>query len=72
MNVRLSGFAVSRLRSPATTVFLFETQGGWNLNGGPELMLTQPRHIQGVNVVFADFHAETVKPEALKSLRWNP
>lgn len=56
--------------SPAEMVLLFETKGGWNRYGGPELLTTENHDSEGCNVVFNDFHVEFVKPEAIEKLMW--
>ena len=71
-NANLDGINAGKIKSPATTVVIFETDGGWNLSGGGELMISKPRHRQGVIVAFADGHAEMVKKERLSQLRWLP
>lgn len=55
------------------TVMIFETDGGgWNLSGGPELMISKPRHGQTVTVGFVDGHIEGVNTNRLKQLWWQP
>ena len=54
------------------TVLLFETDGGWNVSGGPELMLRQSRHLKTFGVAFADGHVEQLTGPRLAGLRWNP
>jgi hypothetical protein len=66
--------------SPADVVLLFETQGGWNQHGGPELLNAQnhPDHkndfwgykIPGCNVMFNDGHAEFVPKKRFAELKW--
>lgn len=55
--------------SPKDMVLLFETKGGWNQTGGPELLTTE-NHTGRCNVLFNDGHAEFVVAEELKYLRW--
>lgn len=66
--------------SPAEVVLLFETQGGWNQHGGPELLSSQnhPEHkndfwgykISGCNVMFNDGHVEFVPQKRFTQLKW--
>lgn len=71
-NARLAGLDLKKITSPGTTVLFFETDGGWNLSGGPELMVKPSRH-GGVSVVgFADGHVEQVSDSRLNNLRWDP
>jgi len=49
-------------------VLLFESQGGWNLFGGPELMTTE-RH-KGGCVLFVDGSVRWIKPEEVIGLKW--
>jgi prepilin-type processing-associated H-X9-DG protein len=51
---------------------IFETDGGWNVSGGRELLLAKPRHGHTVTVGFADGHVEQVPESRLSQLRWNP
>ena len=71
-NARLQGVRLGRIQSPNLTVLIFETDGGWNLSGGPELLLNKPRHISSVVVGFADGHVEAVPLSRLGQLRWDP
>jgi len=56
--------------SPADTVLLFETKGGWNQHGGPEL-LTLDHHHGKCCVVFNDSHIEIIDTKNLEKLKWN-
>jgi len=49
-------------------VLLFESQGGWNLSGGPELLTTE-RH-KGGGVLFVDGSVRWIKPEEVIGLTW--
>jgi prepilin-type processing-associated H-X9-DG protein len=68
-NAKLSGLEEPQVTPK--TVMLFEIEGGWNVSGGPDLMLQRPRH-GSQNVCFADGSVETVAPERLGELRWDP
>ncbi len=70
-NRNLGGLATSKVKSPAKTVMVFETDGGWNVSGGAELLLKKPRH-ELIIICFADGHCEAVKPSSLPNLRWEP
>ena len=69
-NARLSGMEEGKI-SP-NTVMIFESQGGWNLSGGPELMIKQPRHGNTFSVCLADGSVQQVTPERLSQLVWDP
>jgi prepilin-type processing-associated H-X9-DG protein len=69
-NARLDGIEDSGINGE--TVLLFETDGGWNASGGPELLLRTPRHGGVVVVAFADGSVRQIPPEQLVELRWNP
>jgi prepilin-type processing-associated H-X9-DG protein len=71
-NRNLSGILQSKVRSPAATVMIFETDGGWNQSGGSELLPKRGRHNGAVMVGFADGHCEAVIPARLTRLRWEP
>jgi len=71
-NARLDGLDASKVNP--NTVLIFETGGGWNVSGGPELMLNHARHGRGriFVVAFADGHVEAVTDSRLNTLRWDP
>jgi prepilin-type processing-associated H-X9-DG protein len=71
-NANLSGLLSVDIKNPATTVLAFETDGGWNRSGGPELLPTKPRHSRGVVIIFADGHTETLTADRLDQLNWQP
>ena len=71
-NARLAGHELKDVQAPAQTVLIFETDGGWNLAGGRELLPANPRHARAYAVGFADGHAEMVVPARLEKLRWEP
>jgi prepilin-type processing-associated H-X9-DG protein len=66
--------------SPADVVLLFETNGGWNQHGGPELLNTQNHpdykdwfwgyKIPGCNVMFNDGHVEFIPKKQFAELKW--
>ncbi|MGB2806381.1 MAG: hypothetical protein WBC22_01465 [Sedimentisphaerales bacterium] len=56
--------------SPPDVVLLFETQGGWNQYGGPDL-LTGERHIgKGCCILFNDRHVQFVEKKRFGKLKW--
>jgi prepilin-type processing-associated H-X9-DG protein len=69
-NARIGGMDAGKINS--NTVMIFETEGGWNMSGGPELMLKQPRHRKVFVVAFADGHVEQLTGSRLDELRWDP
>jgi hypothetical protein len=69
-NARLSGAEKDKV-DPGT-VMIFEAAGGWNLSGGQELLLAEPRHGHFVVVGFADGRVESMPESRLSQLRWNP
>jgi hypothetical protein len=71
-NARVAGVETSKISAPSETVLFFECDGGWNLSGGPELMLKKPRHRMSVSVAFTDGHVEMMTEQRLKRLRWDP
>jgi prepilin-type processing-associated H-X9-DG protein len=71
-NANLAGMKLSKIQSPAQTVLVFEIEGGWNVSGGPETLLKQPRHGGAVGLAFADGHSEIAMPQRLQTMRWEP
>ena len=56
--------------SPNEVVLLFETKGGWNQFGGPEILTTENHWLDGCNVLFNDGHVEFIKPQEVSELKW--
>jgi competence protein ComGC len=56
--------------SPGDVVLLFETKGGWNQFGGPEILTFENHKGKGCNVLFNSGHVEFVKPEQVSKLKW--
>ncbi len=71
-NKKLDGFDLEKIKDAATTVMIFESDGGWNSSGGSELLLQKPRHARTVVVGFADGHVEMVNESQLSDLNWEP
>jgi prepilin-type processing-associated H-X9-DG protein len=69
-NVQAGGMEAGKVNPE--TVVIFEAASGWNLSGGPGLILASPRHGRIVVVGFADGHVEQVPASRLSKLRWNP
>ena len=58
--------------SPMDTVLLFETEGGWNRFGGPEILSTQNHSGEGCNVLFNGGYVQFIGTRQLADLKWNP
>jgi len=56
--------------SPPDMVLLFETKGGWNQFGGPEILTTDNHDGKGCNVLFNDGRVRFVKTKDLRKLKW--
>lgn len=56
--------------SPPDVVLLFETKGGWNNSGGPELLTFENHHRTGCNILFNDGHIQFTQPNELANLKW--
>jgi prepilin-type processing-associated H-X9-DG protein len=56
--------------SPPDVVLLFETKGGWNQAGGPDILSTDNHKGEGCNVLFNDGHVEFVKIKDINNLKW--
>lgn len=73
MNSALSGFYLTLLEDPSRTPLFFDSSlGHGNAAGGVEALCNPPRHLGRNNIVFADGHVTTVKPEDVTSLIWTP
>lgn len=71
-NAKLDGLNLDSISNPALTVMVFETDGGWNLSGGSELMPQKARHDSMVVVGFVDGHVEMVSTSRLSQFQWSP
>ena len=71
-NAKLDGMDLGKVGPQ--TVMLFESDGGWNANGGRESLPANPRHTRGriYVVAFVDGHVEMVNQSRLNTLRWDP
>jgi hypothetical protein len=58
--------------SPADTVLLFETKGGWNQYGGPELMGFDNHSIKGAAALLKCGYTIFVKPDKIGEWKWKP
>ena len=56
--------------APPDMVLLFETSGGWNQAGGPEILTTENHKGEGCNILFNDSHVQFVGTEDLSDLKW--
>jgi hypothetical protein len=56
--------------SAPDVVLLFESTGGWNQAGGPELLTTKHHEDKGCNVLFVGGYAKFVKTEEIPHLKW--
>jgi prepilin-type processing-associated H-X9-DG protein len=55
---------------PEDTVLLFETKGGWNQFGGPEILTFENHKGKGCNILFNDGSARFIKPQEVGELNW--
>jgi len=69
-NAKLDGMAEAKVAPD--TVMLFESDGGWNANGGRELMIGQSRHARLFVVALADGSVQQLRESQLNTLRWDP
>lgn len=59
-----------RPSSPDDVVLLFETKGGWNQYGGPELLTVDNHGGAGCVVLFNSGHTRYILTEQLGELKW--
>jgi hypothetical protein len=69
-NTKLGGMDENKINPH--TVMIFESDGDWNANGGPELMIGKPRHARVFLVAFADGSVQELRESQLNTLRWDP
>jgi len=56
--------------SPPDIVLLFETKGGRNRSGGPEILTTDNHGGKGCNVLFNDGGVKFIPTDKLSKLKW--
>lgn len=56
--------------SPEDVVLLFESRGGWNQYGGPELLAPQNHEGRGCNILFNDGHVYFENVKSIPKLNW--
>jgi len=71
MNAALAGGTLMA-PDPARTVLFFECRPGSPPAGGPELLPEKPRHAGKYVIGFLDGHVESVPPENISGLIWEP
>jgi len=67
-NASLSGKSLGEIGNPADVVMLFDTSGGRNAAGGPELV--DKRHLGGFAAAFVDGHVRWMREQ--RSVKWIP
>ena len=71
MNAALAG-GTPAVPDPGRTVLFFECRPGAPPSGGPDLLPERPRHAGRYVIGFLDGHVESVPPENIRSLIWEP
>ena len=69
-NAKLGGMDQSKVNPQ--TVMIFESDTGWDANGGSELMIGNPRHARMFVGAFADGSVQQLSQSRLNTLRWDP
>ena len=72
MNAALAGLRIGEVAAPSRTVLFFECRPGAPPAGGPDLLPPEPRYRGGYVIAFCDRHIETVPPERVHDLIWDP
>ena len=62
---------VSARANVARCVLLFETEGGWNQSGGPDLLTAANHDGKGSNILFCGRDVEFVPVEQFPNLLWH-
>jgi len=70
-NRNLGGLTLEAITDPARTILFFETDGGWNVSGGREVMISKPRRWKYLVIVATRAGIE-VTGEELGTLYWTP
>jgi len=72
MNAALGRLPIDAVPSATRTVLFFECRPGAPPAGGPDLLPPEPRYTGGYVIAFCDGHVESVRPEAISDLVWDP
>jgi len=72
VNAYFEGRRMDRIAPPPRTVLFFECAPGAPPSGGPELLPEEPRHAGRYVFGFCDGHVESVAPEEVGRLIWQP
>lgn len=72
MNVELDGKTMTQVKDTSRTVLFYEARFDSPTAGGPELLPEQPRGQKSYVIAFVDGHVESVRPERLDELIWDP
>ena len=72
MNAALRGMRLDSIANRGRTVLFFACAPGAPPAGGPELLPPKPRYRSGHIIAFCDEHIESVTPEELDRLIWDP
>jgi hypothetical protein len=73
-NAALQGVRENDIENPASTIMIFESDGGWNTWGGKDLLPGAPRHRRQSDVyAWADGHVEYIsRGSAPSTTEWTP
>jgi hypothetical protein len=71
-NSALGGLSQGDVADPSSTVGIFESDGGWNANGGPESMIVAPRHQKGFPIGYTGGGITVVDRASVQNLNWKP
>jgi hypothetical protein len=72
MNAELDGQTMNSVKDKSRTVLFYEARFGSPTAGGPELLPEQPRGPRGYVIAFVDGHIDSLGPERLDELIWDP
>ena len=72
MNRQLSDLPVTKIKSPADTVSIFESAPGKNQSGDMENLVSPSRHNGGDSFGFVDGHCKWLSERSIGELNWDP
>ncbi len=71
-NSALGGLSQGDVADPSSTVEIFESDRGWNANGGPETMIVTPRHQKGFTIGYTSGGVTVIDRASVQNLNWKP